>query len=310
MGVNLAGLRVIFNNTSGLNQGTFQLLGVPGSLTLVAINGVIQNPSTYTIDRSILTFTNPLPSGSWLYVVSGQGGTFTPQSYVDDVAATKPSREELDNALATKANKSGAAFTGPITVQEPVAAMNPVTKQMFDTLPDDIATIDYVDDAVGDMVTLATFNTAVSNLLGEDDKGMADGITENDGNGKVKLTQMPLQSVYFAKSVEISGVLAANQLVETWREKYAGIVSSIVVSLGAAPTGAPLRINLTKNGTNVFNQQADYITVPAGNDDHIHTFSTPPTFVAGTVLGLRIMSVGSGITGADLDANIEVNYIS
>lgn len=105
MSSNLAGLGVIYNDNAGLNQTIFQLNAVPGSLSLVHVDGRIINPSTYTIEESILTFDTPPAAGAWIYVVSGQGGTFIPQSYVDQAVAPKPSKTYVDTKLNGKADK-------------------------------------------------------------------------------------------------------------------------------------------------------------------------------------------------------------
>jgi len=101
---NLAGLGVLYNANSTLNQQSFQLLAVPGGLTLVMINGVLQKSSTYSIppNSSVLTLNDALPAGAWVFVLSGQGGTFIPQSYVDTQLAQKANTTTVNTALGTK----------------------------------------------------------------------------------------------------------------------------------------------------------------------------------------------------------------
>lgn len=135
MAINLAGLGIIYNNYAGATQQLFQLNAVSGGLSVVVVNGRIQDPSTYTIDRSVLKLNTPLAGGEWVYVLSGQGGTFIPQSYVDDLVKGKADITSIVNLLQGKADKTGTSFTGEVNIQEPTRPMNPVTFQMWKTLP-------------------------------------------------------------------------------------------------------------------------------------------------------------------------------
>ena len=308
MGVNLAGLGIIYNNISTLNQQHFQLLAVPGSLTLVVIDGVIHNPDTYTIDKSVLILDNPIPAGRWVYVVSGQGGTFVPQSYVDDVAAQKANAETVTTQLNAKASKSGADFTGHITVQEPVNAMNPATKQMFDSLPD-IATPDYVDDAVASMVTQEVFDTTVEDLVSIEDKGVANGVTENDEDGKVKSSQVPLYLLYNKTDVYIIGELTVGKTGSMWRERFSGVINTILLHIDVPSVGDDVKLNIMRDSTPVYTNPVDYITIPAGQNSVEHNFVSPPTFNADEVLGIRVEQIGSTTAGSYITARIEVTHL-
>jgi hypothetical protein len=308
MGMNLAGLGIIYNNFSSLNQQYFQLLAVPGSLTLVIVDGDIQNPSTYTIDKSVLMFDAPLAAGRWVFVISGQGGTFVPQSYVDDNLATKANTASVNAAFNNKADKAGVDFGGPITVQEPTEAMNPVTKQMFDSLPE-IASPEFVEAAVENMVTQGTFNTALENLIPLEEKGNADGVTENGPEGTIKMYQIPSAVFYNKVDLEISGELVDGDTASGFRERFDGAIDTLLVDLGEAPEGSALRLNILKNGTPVYTNPVNYIDVPASSTTLVHDFATPPTFSASDVLGIRVEAVGSSTAGSDISARLEVTYL-
>ncbi len=218
-------------------------------MTLVAIDGVLQSKESYTIEpnSSVLVLDAALPAGRWIYVISGQGGTFVPQSYVDDAVASRTSKTYVDTELGKKIDKSGGEFTGPITVQEPTQAMQPVTKQMFDALPDDLATEAYIDASIGTKANAAEVQAALDFKIDDAEKGAPNGVTENDENGFIKTYQFPESVFNDDKSFSKFGVLAEGEGQGRWFPRHPGTLRGVLGFVAEEPEGQDIRVDIRKH---------------------------------------------------------------
>ncbi len=307
MALNLAGLGIIYNNYAGMNQQMFQLNAVPGTLSVVVVDGRIQDPNTYIINRSLLIFNAPLVGGEWVYVLSGQGGTFIPQSYVDNALATKADALSVVNLLAAKADKSGTAFTGEVTVPEPVNPMNPVTLQRFNSLPTDIATITYVNGQTVEKATVDQLNTAVANLIPLSQKGASGGIAALDVNGDLENYQIPSHLLTKEKDLHTphAGTLAVGTANTTaWKTRNAGFVKALQVWTETAPVGADIIVDILKNGTTIFALTTDRLIIPAGQH-FTEKNITSVTFVKGDLFRFNVIQVGTTTAGGQLNVTFE-----
>lgn len=315
MAINLAGLGVIYNNSSTQNQQLFQMYAVPGSLTVVYVDGVLRQPTTYTIDRSVLTLNQPLEAGRWIYVLSGQGGTFIPQSYVDNSVAPKADKNTVDLQLAAKADKVGADFTGPITVQEPTAPMNPATKQMFDTLPS-IATPDYIDAAVNSKADQIWTQGQLDTKINLTSKGSPNGVPNLDNTGKVVSSQIPVDAFKGDKSLYKFGTLTVGEGQGRWFPRIPGIIRGLIAHVPSAPDGSSIQINLLKTYINELNAVVtvslfpgtDRLIIPSGGNFIEYTFAAVPTFNRGDGIHINVDQVGSIAAGANLTVQVEFEY--
>lgn len=83
-------------------------------------------------------------------------------------------------------------------------------------------------------------------------------------------------------------------------------IQSVIVSVGTAPTGAPIIFDINKNGTTIFTTQANRPNILAGGNYGVA--SNPDVFLLDTYdyLTIDIDQVGSTIAGAD--AVIQIVY--
>lgn len=80
-------------------------------------------------------------------------------------------------------------------------------------------------------------------------------------------------------------------------------ISKVRISVGTAPTGSSITVDVNKNGTTIFTNQANRPTIAAGN----HTATATPSvtaLAAGDYLTVDIDSVGSTTPGADLTVSV------
>jgi hypothetical protein len=305
--INLAGLGIIFNNVSTLNQQVFQLNAVAGGLTVVYLDGTLVKPSLYTINGSQLTFAAPLAANRWVYVLSGQGGTFIPQSYVDDQLILKADQITVDAQLAAKMDKAGGNFTGPVNVQTPTGAMNPITKQMWDALPD-IATPDYVDAAVATRADAAATTAALDTKVDDNTRNLPGGFPGLNGNGDVAPAQLP-ESVYLgSESFSKFGLLTTGAGQGRWYPRQAGILKGMLAYVEVPPEGANLLIDVRKNGTTIFPLPSNRLSIPANQNFAEISFGFSPTFARGDYITIAVDQIGSTAAGQTLTVQIEYAY--
>ena len=72
------------------------------------------------------------------------------------------------------------------------------------------------------------------------------------------------------------------------------------VSVGTAPTGANLIVDINKNGTTIFTTQGNRPTVTAGGNLASTTAPDVTTFAAGDYITIDVDQIGSTVAGADL----------
>lgn len=88
---------------------------------------------------------------------------------------------------------------------------------------------------------------------------------------------------------------------------YAWTILSVRASAGAAPTGAGITVDVNRNGTTIFTNQANrpFIAVSTHTSGKITNMDVT-TVAAGDYLTVDIDQVGSTITGSDLVVQVEV----
>lgn len=85
-------------------------------------------------------------------------------------------------------------------------------------------------------------------------------------------------------------------------------ITGVRLTVGTAPTGANLIIDVLKNGTTIFTTSANRPTITAGsNSGGPGSAPDVPSIAAGDYLTVNIDQVGSTVAGADLVASIIVS---
>ena len=138
-------------------------------------------------------------------------------------------------------------------------------------------------------------------------KGMANGYAGLDATGKVPTAQLPMSS--------ISQVFSStgNVVVETGVHRLynnratAWTINGVRASVGTAPTGASLIVDIKVNGTTIFTTQANRPTISAGSMTSGYVTNMNITSVAaGAYVTVDVAQVGSIIPGSDLTVQLEV----
>lgn len=97
-----------------------------------------------------------------------------------------------------------------------------------------------------------------------------------------------------------SGAIAVSAGSMRYYVPYACTLQSVKASLGVAPVGASVIVDVNKNGTTVFTTQANRPTITAGaNASGVQTPDVT-TLVAGDYLTIDVDQVGSTTPGTDL----------
>lgn len=83
-------------------------------------------------------------------------------------------------------------------------------------------------------------------------------------------------------------------------------LASVSVSVGTAPTGTSLIIDVDKNGTTIFGTQANRPTVPISQNEVItpSTAATVTSFAAGDAITVDLDQIGSSVAGSDLQVTV------
>lgn len=90
---------------------------------------------------------------------------------------------------------------------------------------------------------------------------------------------------------------------------YAGVIKKIAASVGTAPTGAALIVDINKNGTTIFTTQANRPTIAVSTT--AATMAGNPeiaTFAAGDLLSIDVDQVGSTVAGSNLGVTVLVEF--
>lgn len=87
-------------------------------------------------------------------------------------------------------------------------------------------------------------------------------------------------------------------------------IADITASVGTAPTGSSIIIDVLKNGSTIFTTTANRPTITAGSFVDISSIpdSGYGTMVSGDYLTVSIIQVGSIIPGSDLTLQVELQY--
>jgi hypothetical protein len=81
----------------------------------------------------------------------------------------------------------------------------------------------------------------------------------------------------------------------TWRLK------DVQARLNTAPTGSTFLIDINKNGTSIFTNQADRTTVAISANAAAPHKTQPGSFQGGDRLSYDVDQIGSSVAGSDLD---------
>ena len=138
-------------------------------------------------------------------------------------------------------------------------------------------------------------------------KGVANGYASLDTGGKVPTTQLPatIQMHTFSSTGSIAVETGTHRLYNN--RSSAWTINGVRASVGTAPTGASLIVDIKVNGTTIFTTQANRPTISAGSMTSGYVTNMNITSVAaGAYVTVDVAQVGSIIPGSDLTVQLEV----
>lgn len=105
--------------------------------------------------------------------------------------------------------------------------------------------------------------------------------------------------------LEASGALTTG-LKDRWIAPFSGDIVNVTAVVGTAPTGAPLIIDIEKEGVTIFTTPANRPTIAiAGTESPVSARPDVTHFVAGDTFALRVFQIGSTVAGSDLDVTVQ-----
>lgn len=155
----------------------------------------------------------------------------------------------------------------------------------------------------------ATLTAAGVGAIPSSEKGAPNGVAQLDGSGKVNPGQLQTSNITKVLPYSFMGNLVVstgpfrlyNDTGSTWT------IAGVRASVGTAPTGASIIVDINKNGTTIFTTQANRPTITAAaNTSGNVTNMDVTTVAAGEYLTVDIDQIGSTVSGSDLTIQLEV----
>lgn len=203
--------------------------------------------------------------------------------------------------LANKVN------TSAIGAANGVASLDASTLVPIAELPSATTSALGVVELAGDLGGTATSPTVpgLANKVNTSALGAANGVATLDASSlltqaqsRPKVLAYSMNSTIFTKT---GGMRLYNDSGSTWT------ILGVRASVGTAPTGSSIIVDVLINGTTIFTTQANRPTIPAsGNTSGNVTNMDVTTIANGSYFTVNIAQVGSTTAGGDLSIQIEV----
>lgn len=226
-----------------------------------------------------------------------------------DVSATAAiAQSKIANLTADLAAKVDDTEKGAASG---VATLDSGTKVPVSQLPDATTTTKGIVQLAGDLAGTAAAPTVpgLTGKISTSEKGQPNGVAGLDGSGKIVPGQLAAANITKLVPYSYTGTVAVttgtfrlyNDMGASWT------ISGVRASVGTAPAGASIVIDVNKNGTTIFTTQANRPTIAAAaNTSGNVTNMDVTTVAAGEYLTIDIDQIGSTTAGADLTVQIEV----
>jgi hypothetical protein len=139
-------------------------------------------------------------------------------------------------------------------------------------------------------------------------KGAVNGYAALDGTGKVPSAQLPAPAIIMQSFSSTGTIVVETGVHRLYNNRAtAWVISGIRASVGTAPTGASIIIDIKVNGTTIFTTQANRPTIAASAFASAYVTNMDITAVAsGAYVTVDVAQVGSTIPGSDLTVQLEV----
>ena len=110
----------------------------------------------------------------------------------------------------------------------------------------------------------------------------------------------------FTQTLTFTGELYVVTAKPRYYSTFDGTITGIAVSVGTAPTGADVIVNIYKNGTTIFDSPSGRPTISDGSYFDLSSTADTATLNTGDYLAVSIDQVGSSFAGSDLTVQIEL----
>ena len=110
----------------------------------------------------------------------------------------------------------------------------------------------------------------------------------------------------FTQTLTFTGELYVVTAKPRYYSTFDGTITGIAVSVGTAPTGADVIVNIYKNGTTIFDSPSGRPTISGGSYFDLSSTADTATLNTGDYLTVSIDQVGSSFAGSDLTVQIEL----
>lgn len=100
------------------------------------------------------------------------------------------------------------------------------------------------------------------------------------------------------------GVLAVGAGTARWYAKSAWTITQVRASVGTAPTGASLIVDVNKSGTTIFTTQSNRPTIAASGFTDLADAIDVTAIADGDYLTVDIDQIGSSVAGSDLTVQV------
>jgi hypothetical protein len=233
-------------------------------------------------------------------------GSLKPSSVSATGAYSKPSggipESDLTSAAQTKLDASGTAY------QKPSGGIpaSDLSSQVNTYLANAQNAVTSVNGHVGSAVSVTasdvgalTQSSADSRYVLESTVGAASGVATLNGSSQLTSSQLP-SSVGFAPSFSYSGALAAVVGAGHLPVPVNGTITAVRASVGTAPTGAAVIVDVKKNDSTVFTTTANRPTIASGTTDSGAAVPDVTSVSAGDRISVDIAQTGTTVAGSDL----------
>lgn len=109
----------------------------------------------------------------------------------------------------------------------------------------------------------------------------------------------------FTETFSINGGLVLGTGTLRFYFTRAVTIDNVRASVGTAPTGAAIIIDVNKNGTTIFTTQGNRPQIAVSTNTDTSNVPDVTAFAAGDYLTVDVDQIGSTIAGADLTVQIE-----
>jgi len=110
----------------------------------------------------------------------------------------------------------------------------------------------------------------------------------------------------FTQTLTFTGELYVVTAKPRYYSTFDGTITEIAVSVGTAPIGADVIVNIYKNGTTIFDSPSGRPTISDGSYFDLSSTADTATLNTGDYLTVSIDQVGSSFAGSDLTVQIEL----